>query len=401
MPAKPLPATLVVWFTSLFLGLQPITTDLYLPALPSITQALGASMPQAQLTLSALLLCFGVSQLIWGPVSDKYGRRPVLLSGLALYVLASLGSATSSHMESLIAWRALQGAAMGAPIMCARAMARDIYAPEDAARLMSKGLSGLGVIAILCVPVGSLLNAYLGWRFALLALAVFGAVTLGLLFFKFLETNQRRNPLALEPAILLSTWRGILAHPQFWAYALLALTSYCGLFVFLATSSFVYLQVLGQSKWGYSAVMVGMSAFYVLGTFVSRRVLAQRGVQRMVRLGAWITLCASLGYIAVGLFAPSSVIGLALCQFIFMVGHGFHQPAGQSGSAAAFPQAAGAASAMAGFLMMLGAFTTGAVLGQTMDGSVRPMVWGIAFWGMTIVIVAWTLVQRHGKLSKT
>jgi DHA1 family bicyclomycin/chloramphenicol resistance-like MFS transporter len=84
-----------------------------------------------------------------------------------------------------------------------------------------------------------------------------------------------------------------------------------------------------------------------------------------------------------------------------MLGHGFHQPVGQSGSAAAFPQAAGAASAMAGFLMMLGAFATGSVLGSSMDGSVRPMVLGIMFWGLMIVIVAWTLVQRHGKLSKT
>jgi MFS transporter, DHA1 family, multidrug resistance protein len=401
MPVKPMPATLVVWFTSLFLGLQPITTDLYLPALPSMTQALGASMPQAQLTLSALLLCFGISQLIWGPVSDKYGRRPVLLAGLALYVLASVGSAFSNNVESLIVWRALQGAAMGAPIMCARAMARDLYAPEDAARLMSKGLSGLGVIAILCVPTGSLLNAYLGWRFALLALAVFAAVTLGWVFFKFAETNQRRNALALQPAMLLSTWRGILAHPQFWAYALLALTSYCGLFVFLATSSFVYLQVLGQSKWTYSAIMVGMSAFYVMGTFASRRVLARFGVQGMVQRGAWITLIAAAGYIAVWFVAPSSVMGLAACQFVFMIGHGFHQPAGQSGSAAAFPQAAGAASAMAGFLMMIGAFATGSVLGQYMDGSVRPMVFGIAIWAVAIVAVAWTLVQRHGELSKT
>lgn len=396
-----MPASLVVWFTSLFLGLQPITTDLYLPALPSITQALGASMPQAQLTLSALLLCFGTSQLIWGPVSDKYGRRPVLITGLALYVLASMGSAFSSHVESLIAWRALQGAAMGAPIMCARAMARDIYAPEEAARLMSKGLSGLGVIAILCVPTGSLLNAYLGWRFALLALGVFAAITLGVVFFKFVETNQRRNPLALQPAMLLNTWRGILSHPQFWAYALLALTSYCGLFVFLATSSFVYLQVLGQSKWVYSAIMVSMSAFYVMGTFVSRRVLARFGVQSMVRRGAWITLAAAGGYIVVWLVAPSSVLGMAICQFVYMIGHGFHQPAGQSGSAAAFPQAAGAASAMAGFLMMIGAFLTGAMLGQSMDGSVRPMVFGIAFWAVAIVAVAWTLVQRHGELSKT
>jgi MFS transporter, DHA1 family, multidrug resistance protein len=106
-------------------------------------------------------------------------------------------------------------------------------------------------------------------------------------------------------------------------------------------------------------------------------------------------------YGAALLLAPESVIALAVCQMVFMVGHGFHQPAGQSGSAAAFPQAAGAASAMAGFLMMLGAFATGSVIGQMMDGSVRPMVLGIMFWGVMIVIVAWTLVQRHGKLSKT
>ncbi|MFM7331893.1 MAG: Bcr/CflA family efflux MFS transporter [Brachymonas sp.] len=396
-----MPASLVVWFTSLFLGLQPITTDLYLPALPGMTQALGASMPQAQLTLSALLLCFGISQLVWGPVSDRYGRKPVIVAGLLLYVIASVASSWVESVQALIVCRALQGAAMGAPIMCARAMARDLYAPEEAARVMSKGLSGLGVIAILCVPTGSLISSFLGWRFALLALGAFAALTLALVLLKFEETNQRRNPLALHPAMLFGTWRSILAHPQFWTYALLALTSYCGLFVFLATSSFVYLKVLAQSKWVYSAVMVGMSAFYVAGTFISRRLLVRYGVQRMIWIGAWITLAACLMYGAVLLLMPSGVLALAVCQFVFMVGHGFHQPAGQSGSAAAFPQAAGAASAMAGFLMMLAAFATGSVLGTSMDGSVRPMVLGIVFWGLTILIVAWVLVQRYGKLSTT
>jgi MFS transporter, DHA1 family, multidrug resistance protein len=398
---NPMPSALVVWFTSLFLGLQPITTDLYLPALPSMTAALGASMPQAQLTLSALLLCFGVSQLIWGPVSDKYGRKPVLIAGLALYVLASVGSALAAHVESLIVWRALQGAAMGAPVMCARAMARDMYAPQEAAKLMSKGLSGLGVIAVLCVPLGSILNSALGWRHALVALAVFGAGTLTLVLMKFTETNSRRNPLALHPAILVSTWRGILAHPQFWTYALLALTSYCGLFVFLAASSFVYLRVLGQSAWVYSAVMMSISILYVVGTFLSRRVLAQKGVQYMIKIGGGITLLSCAMYFATLFIAPTNVLALAACQMVFMVGHGFHQPAGQSGSAAAFPQAAGAASAMAGFLMMLAAFATGSVLGRMMDGSARPMVLGIVFWGLLIVVVAWSLVQRHGKLSTT
>jgi DHA1 family bicyclomycin/chloramphenicol resistance-like MFS transporter len=396
-----MPATLVVWFTSLFLGLQPITTDLYLPALPSMTEALGASMPQAQLTLSALLLCFGISQLIWGPVSDKYGRRPVLLLGLSLYVLASAGSALAQSVESLIVWRALQGAAMGAPVMCARAMARDLYAPEEAARVVSKGLSGLGVIAVLCVPLGSLLNSGLNWRFALTALGVFGAVCMALVMLRFEETNQRRNPKALVPRILLSTWRSILTHPQFWTYALLALTSYGGLFTFLATSAFVYLNVLGHSQLTYSLMMMTISSIYVAGTFLSRHILQRHGVQRMVWIGGWITLVASLMYLVFYVFEITSLWALIPAQLIFMIGHGFHQPAGQSGSAAAFPQAAGAASAMAGFLMMLAAFAMGLCLGKVMDGSARPMLLGIGVWGISIVIVAWTLVQRYGKLSKT
>jgi MFS transporter, DHA1 family, multidrug resistance protein len=394
-----MPPSLVVLFTSLFLGLQPVTTDLYLPALPGITQALGASMPQAQLTLSALLLCFGISQLVWGPVSDKYGRRPVLLVGLAMYVMASVSSSWVDSVHGLIICRALQGAAMGAPVMCARAMARDLYAPEEAARVVSKGLSGLGVIAVLCVPLGSLLSAWAGWRVALLALAVFGAASLALVFWKFEETNERRNLQALQPAMLLGTWRSILAHPQFWTYALLALTSYGGLFTFLASSAFVYLQVLGHSKLTYSLVMMGISAIYVLGTVLSRRVLAARGVQGMVKLGGWITLASVVMFLAVWASGITALWALVIPQLVFMVGHGFHQPAGQSGSAAAFPQAAGAASAMAGFLMMLAAFGMGAWLGQAMDGTVRPMLLGIAFWGLLIVIVAWGLVQRYGKLS--
>src|SRR5690606_3508250 len=102
---------LVVLVLTLLLGMQPITTDLYLPALPSLTQGFGSSMAQAQLTLTAMLLAFGASQLVWGPLSDRYGRRPVLLAGLFLYAAAALGGASSTSMEQLIAWRTLQGVA--------------------------------------------------------------------------------------------------------------------------------------------------------------------------------------------------------------------------------------------------------------------------------------------------
>ena len=156
----------VVLALSLLLGIQPVTTDLYLPALPSLTHALGASVGQAQLTLSGLLLAFGCSQLVWGPVSDRFGRKPVLLLGLSIYTLAAVGSAFAGTIDTLLAWRLAQGAAMGAVVMCARALVRDLYAPEAGARAISKGLSGLGVIACLSIPLGGVVAELWGWRAA-------------------------------------------------------------------------------------------------------------------------------------------------------------------------------------------------------------------------------------------
>ena len=153
---------LVVLVLALLLGIQPVTTDLYLPALPALTDGFGATMAQAQLTLTGLLLAFGISQLIWGPLSDRFGRRPILLWGMAAYTVAAVVSTLAPTMDWLILARTVQGAAMGAAVMCARAMVRDLYTPEAGARAMSKGLTGLGVIACLCAPLGGLVSDLVG-----------------------------------------------------------------------------------------------------------------------------------------------------------------------------------------------------------------------------------------------
>ncbi|MFM2049939.1 MAG: hypothetical protein RL682_430, partial [Pseudomonadota bacterium] len=245
---------LVVLCLALLLGLQPVTTDLYLPALPDLSQELGASMGQTQLTLSALLLAFGVSQLVWGPLSDRFGRRPILLVGMLAYVVASIGSALSPNIATLVVWRILQGVAMGAGVVCARAIVRDLYQPAQGATVMSKGLSGLGVIACLCAPLGGLLTAIWSWHVALLALAVFGAVTLAVVVWRFEETAPQRNPRALEPLALVCTWRAIVSNPVFVTFSLLSALSYGGLVTFLASSSFVFIRVLGLSPAQYGLV---------------------------------------------------------------------------------------------------------------------------------------------------
>lgn len=391
----------IVLLLSLLLGLQPITTDLYLPALPVITSNFGAPMVHAQLTLTALLLAFGVSQLVWGPLSDRFGRRPILLIGLGAYVLAAIGSTLAPSMTALIVWRAVQGIAMGAAVMCARAIVRDLYAPVQGARVMSKGLSGLGVIACLSAPVGGLLTDALNWRYALLALALFGAVSLGLIAWRFEETLRCKNPKALQTATLLTTWKSILRHPTFLAFSALSAASYGGLFTFLAASSFVFMNVLGLSKVHYAWLMALNSLAYIAGTFLCRHWLPRFGVRRSLKWAGMLSLAGGTFMAVPSLLGVQNLWAIMPAQLLFIVGHGIHQPCGQSGAVGPFPHAAGAASAVNGFLMMLAAFAMGSWLGEHMDGTVKPLTLGVWFWSVLISLTAWTLVQWHGDPAAT
>ena len=391
----------LVLILSALLGIQPITTDLYLPALPALTSGFGASMSQAQLTLTGLLLAFGLSQLVWGPLSDRFGRRPVLLLGLSAYIVAAIGSAFAASMELLITWRIVQGAAMGAGVMAARAIIRDLYSPAEGARMMSKGLSGLAVVACLSAPLGGLLSDLISWRAALLALAVFGAASLGLIALCFRETIPRKNPRALEFGSLWRNWLMIARNPTFRAYSALSATSYGGLFTFLAASSFVFIQVLHLGKTEYGLLMFSMSFVYMLGTIVCRRMLPRLGVRRCVTVACCVTLVSGVLMAAFALAGwcngPWGVWFIMVPQYLFMLAHGVHQPCGQSGAVGPFPQAAGAASALNGFVMMLAAFLMGGWLGTHMDGTVFPLTNGILFWSVLIALSGWTLVQRHGE----
>ncbi|WP_396434985.1 multidrug effflux MFS transporter [Limnohabitans sp.] len=398
-----MPAKIVVLLLALLLGLQPVTTDLYLPALPAITEGFGAGMGQAQLTLTALLLAFGLSQLVWGPMSDRYGRRPILLWGMAAYVLASVACAFAPSMAWLIAGRALQGVAMGAGVMAARAVVRDLYAPAQGANVMSQALTGLGLIACACAPLGGILTDTLGWRVALLALAAFGVVTFGLLLWRFEETLSQANPKALElRGLLKSNWQ-ILQNPTFRAWNALSTGSYMGLFTFLASSSFVFTRSMGYSKTAYGFFMLSMSLSYIVGTFWCRWMLRRTSIHRTVGVAAVLTLSSGISMAALAYAGRGQSWYGAACVmgpiYLYMLGHGVHQSCGQSGAVAPFPERAGTASALNGFLMMLGAFFMGSWLGTQMHEPVLALAHGLLLCSVFIAVVAWTVVQRHGRAA--
>ena len=164
----------------------------------------------------------------------------------------------------------------------------------------------------------------------------------------------------------------------------------------MASSSFVFIQVLGLTNTHYGFVMGSMPLAYIGGTFLCQRLLPSLGVLRTVAIGAGFTLAGGLLMAGMAWAGISSGWAIMPPFYLYMMGHGIHHPCAQSGAVGPFPQAAGAASALNGFLMMAMAFAVGGWLGSHMDGTVKPLAYGVCFWSAVTALVAWTWVQKHG-----
>jgi DHA1 family bicyclomycin/chloramphenicol resistance-like MFS transporter len=241
-----------------------------------------------------------------------------------------------------------------------------------------------------------MLSASFSWRIALLALTIFSVAALALVASRFTETLPQKNRQALHPADLARTWLTIVRDPVFVAFSALSTASYGGLFTFLATSSFVFIQVLGWSATQYGLLMFSNALAYLLGTFLCRYWLARFGVKRAVALAGSLSLIGGTLMGVLVLAGLHNGWAIMLPQYLFMLGHGVHQPCSQSGAVGPFPRAAGAASALNGFLMTLAAFAVGSWLGIHMDRTVYPLALGMWFWSALIALAAWTLVQKQG-----
>lgn len=384
---------------SLLVGLQPITTDLYLPALPALKADLRSPLSQVQLTLSATMLAFGLSQLVFGPLSDRFGRRPVLLGGLLAYTLSAIACALAGSIDELIAARIVQGASLGAGVMAARAIVRDLFAPGEGAKVMSRAMTGLGIIGCLSAPLGGLLTELGGWRLAFAAIGVAGAATLALIVLRYEETAPVPRAGSLAPRVLAATWLEILSHPGFRAWTLLTIAAYAGIFTFLAASSFVFIDVLGLSRLKYGMLLFTMSLFYIAGTIACRRALTRFAIRRVIAAASMLTAASGTTMGALWLLDASSPAAIIAPWFGYTFAHGFHMPCAQIGAVAAFPRAAGTASALNGCLMMLVAFAIGAWIGGRFDGTVDVLVIGVWAASLSVATAAWTVVRRHGAMG--
>ena len=367
-----------------FMMLQPLSTDLYLASLPSLATVFGVPASTVQLTLSVFVIGFGGAQLVIGPLSDRYGRRPVLIWGLALYVAASVLCAFAQTIQVLIAARFMQALGCCSAIIIARAIVRDAYAPADSARVIARASSWLSLAPLTGPILGSYLQVAFGWRAAFVALSILSAIVLGAVILRLPETNVHKNPRATELRGLMANYRHVLGSRAFWAHVLPGALSYGSIFAFISGSSLVLIRVLGVPTefFGYCFAF-GVSG-YLCGTIICRRLLPRFGASTTLRIGSTMSLAAGalfLAAVALG-FAHWSVVVAAM--FMTMGAHGLNFPVSQSGSVTPFPQQAGTAAGLMGAIVMLAAFCVGTIVGATYDGTLFPLAFTACGLGAAI-----------------
>ncbi len=401
MTAAPAPRS--GWTVNLLLtglvAFQAISTDLYLASLPTLQRVFATDEARVQLTLSVFLLGSAVMQLAYGPISDRFGRRPVLRFAIALYVAASIACALAPTIEALIIFRLLQAIGSCAGVTLGRAVARDLYAPTVAAQVLAYMASAMALAPIIGPMLGSWMTVALGWQANFLFLAGFGAICLIGVYTLLDETNLRPSPTALDPKRLVANYASLLSDRVFLGYALAVTLAYCGIFSFISGSSFTLINVLGLPTEQFGFCFAAAAAGYSAGALMAGRLIQRFGIERMVVVGT--SLSAAFGLIGAALAwaGIASVVAVVLPFILVMIGIGFTLPAGIAGAIGPYPRMAGAASAMVGFLQLGIAAAVGVGVGNILDDTTRPMMTAIAVVSVAGLASFWRLVLRVPKLT--
>ncbi|NDZ18125.1 Bcr/CflA family drug resistance efflux transporter [Variovorax sp. WS11] len=394
----PMGPALVIFVVTLATAVQPLGTDLYLAALPSIRKEYGAPVSVVQLTLAIVVFSFGVSQLLWGPAADRFGRRPVLLAGFVLYAAGAGMGALAQSIELLIAVRAMQGLGIAAAMVCARAMVRDLYEQQQGTHIMTVAMSVLACAVMLIPLSGALLTESLGWRSTLWSMALCGLGGAVLVLLRVPETVRALKPDALQLRPLFAGYARIARHPGFRSWTLLNSCGYAANFGFFSSSAYLFIETYGVSRTGFGLVIGGASVAYLIGTVLCRRWIAAHGIVTSVRRAGYLSLGAALLMIAPQLADAHTPATLAAGLWLMLLAYGIHQPCGHVGMATPFPLQAGAASALGGFIFATAAFACGTWMGlMYRSGSAAVLSLTTGVLAAATGLIALTLVQRHGR----
>jgi DHA1 family bicyclomycin/chloramphenicol resistance-like MFS transporter len=377
---------------ALLTAVGPMSVDFYLPSLPEIGRVFDASLPQVQLTLSGYLVCFAVGQIVYGPISDHIGRKPVLLTALALYVAVCLGCAIARSIEMLIALRCLQAFGVAAAPVLARAMVRDLYHGVRAGRELARMGSITALAPIVAPSLGGVLQTTFGWRSAFLAMAglSFGAIVL---IMRLLPETMKQPPAhAFSLPAIVRSYREFLRHRSYRVYLGIVAAAYGGLFAWISGSSFVLQDLYGLSPLAFGLVFAAATLGYGAGALIATKLVVRIGIDRTIVCGGVALAGGALAMLAAIALGVTSPLGLVLPMAVYLCGLGLAMPQAMAGALMPFPERAGAASSLLGFLQQVVASTAGVVVAQLLGASALPLAGIITVMGVLALVLA--LIKR-------
>ena len=377
----------------------PLSTDMYLPSLPDIARDLGASTQQVQLTISSYLIGFACGQILYGPVSDQYGRKPVLLAAVALFCAATIVCMLATSVDMLIVARIAQALGGSGAVVVTRAIVRDLYSGARAGRELSVISSVMAVAPVLAPMAGGMLQAAFGWRSIFVLLVVAGVAAFAIVWALLPETLQRRDEAISAPSMLRS-YRIVISNSVFLAYLGLGCFSYAGLFAWISGASFVLQNLYGLTPLVFGFVFAIATFGYFTGTTIAARMVTRVGLDGMIGIGS--VVCAVGGLLACASIALglTSSLSLVIPVAIFLAGFGMVLPQSIAGAITPFPERAGAASSLLGFVQQIGAALCGALVASLLGRNAWPLAGAIALMGC-ITLAVWIATRDVRRRKKS
>jgi len=381
-------------------AVSPLAINMYLPSMPGMARAFGVDFATIQLTLSLYLAAMAAGQLIIGSLSDRFGRRPVLLIGLLVFVLGSLVCLTAQNIGLLIVGRVVQAIGGCAGITLSRAIVRDLYDRNQVASMIGYVTMGMAVAPMIAPTIGGVLETLYGWRASFGLLMVFGGLTLLAAYWHLHETNHNRGA-ADSIRQLVSSYLSLFGSRLFWGYTLAASFVSAVFFAFVAGAPYVMIELMGRGPAEYGFYFAIVPSGYILGNFASGRFAGGIGPNRMILAGTFVTLASVAGMaliFAMGFLHPAALFGP---MFFIGLGNGLVLPSGIAGAVSVKPEVAGAAAGLSGSLQIGFGALVAPIVGATLDSTVWPLITIMATCSLLALASFGLVTDRRGSSPAT
>lgn len=367
-----------IWILILVSTISPLGINIFQPSLPGLMDVFVVDYATVQLTLTLYLASIAVAQLIVGPLSDRIGRRPVLLGGLVLFLFGSLLCIAAQSLPMLLTGRVLQAAGGCTGLVLSRAIVRDLYERREAASMIGYVTMGFAVAPMIAPMIGGAMDTVAGWRAPFAFLFAYGVVVTVAAWMRLAETNT--TPHVVPARVLLGEFAALGRIRLFWCFALTSALASTAFFVFISGSPYVMIDILGRSPLEYGYYFVLVAGGYIIGNFLSGRYAKRFGTHRMMVAGCYLQIAgigASAVLFGLGQDAPSSLFGP---MFFISIANGLTLPSALAGAISVRPDLAGAASGFAGSMQIGFGALLSPIVASLLDETIWPMlvIMGIA-----------------------